>query len=128
MLASPSIDDLVDGFTVRSDRERPAGAADRIAIVLGARVVPCPRARGLLAVALRHPPGALERLRVLDRHLCLDGAIVNLAHARRRAALVAEDEPGAIDDDITVLGSFEADGREDERVPFPMSHGRAVVG
>src|SRR6185295_19715816 len=67
-----SIDHFVDRFAVWTQGERLAARSDRIAVVLGARIVPGPRPGRLLAIAFGDLPRRLERLRILDHHLRLE--------------------------------------------------------
>src|SRR5688500_19205622 len=106
---STSFGNAVERLAVGSERQRPARRRHGVAVVLAARVVPRPRAGGLLLVALRDLPWLREGFVVLDGHLRFDRRVVDLAHARRRATCVAEHEPGAIDDDVVAARAFQAD-------------------
>src|SRR5687768_4241831 len=97
-----SVDYLVDRLSIRSERQRTPRTADRITVVFSAGVVPGPRPCRLLAIALGDAPRALERFRVLDHHLRLDRHVVDLAHASRGTARIAQDQPGPVDDHVVV--------------------------
>src|SRR6185503_3744684 len=97
-----SVDLLVERLAVGTEGQCLAGTADRIAIVLGAPVIPRPRTGGQLPVLFRDLPWRLERFGVLNHHDRLEHRVVHLAQARRDTGRVTEDKAGAIDDDIVV--------------------------